>query len=198
MKTPPSGADALLQRFSGGDPEAADELIALLYKDLRRMASYYLRQERRDHTLQPTALVHEAYLRLANQKHVRWQSRTQFFAIASQLMRRILVDYARRHNAVKRGAAAKVPFEEAFLLSKEAPQQMLALDEMMGRLATIDAQQAQIVELRVFGGLTVEEVANLLNISPATIKRDWSVARAWLSREISRSANRGAREVESN
>jgi RNA polymerase sigma-70 factor, ECF subfamily len=198
MEASPKDVTSLIRRFNDGDPQVAEELIPLLYKDLRRMASYYLRRERRDHTLQPTALVHEAYLRLMNQKEVHWQNRSQFFAVAAQLMRRILVDYARRRRAIKRGSAApKILIEEAFALSKEAPADMLALDEMLARLAEIDVQQEQIVELRVFGGLTIEEVGHLLNISPATVKRDWSMAKAWLSREMARCSCHGAGEVES-
>ncbi len=149
------------------------------------MAAYYLRQERRDHTLQPTALVHETYLRLMDQKDVQWQNRSQFFGVAAQLMRRILVDYARRHHAVKRGGAmAKVSLDQAIILSREATGDMLVLDETLTRLAEIDPQQARVVELRVFGGLTVEETAELLGVSPATVKRDWSMAKAWLMREL--------------
>lgn len=192
MEDKPTAITALLQRFSSGDAQAADELISLLYKDLRRMASYYLRQERRDHTLQATALVHEAYQRLINQKDVHWQNRSQFFAVAAQLMRRILVDYARRHHAVKRGGlVAKLRIEEVLVLSKEAPDSLLALHEMLDRLAEIDRNQAYVVELRVFGGLTIEQVAQLLNLSPATIKREWTMAKAWLSRELARPSNHG-------
>jgi RNA polymerase sigma-70 factor, ECF subfamily len=197
MRAAGDGVTQLLQRFSDGDARAADELVPFLYKDLRRLASYYLRQERGGHTLQPTALVHEAYLRLMDQKDVRWQNRDHFFAVAAQIMRRILVDYARRHQAIKRGGAmVKIPIEETFLLSQQAPGAMLALDETLTRLAGIDARQARVVELRVFGGLTVEEMAHLLDTSAATVKRDWSMAKAWLSREMARSTSGGAGEVE--
>lgn len=185
MKTGLRDVTTLLRQFSAGDADAAGELIPLLYKDLRRMAAYYLRQERRDHTLQPTALVHETYLRLMDQKDVHWQNRSQFFGVAAQLMRRILVDYARSHHAAKRGGAmAKVSLDQAIILSREATGDMLVLDETLTRLAEIDPQQARVVELRVFGGLTVEETAELLGVSTATVKRDWSMAKAWLMREL--------------
>ena len=198
MEAAPKDITVLVQRFAAGDAQAADELVPLLYKDLRRMATYYLRRERHDHTLQPTALVHEAYLRLMNQKDAKWQNRSQFFAVAARFMRRILVDYARRHDSVKRGGAKpKVSIEEAFALSKETPEDLLALNELLADLSKIDAQQEQIVEMRIFAGLTIEEVADLLNISPATVKRDWKMAKAWLSREMTRFPDHGAGEMES-
>jgi RNA polymerase sigma factor (TIGR02999 family) len=147
-----------------------------------------LRQERSDHTLQPTALVHEAYLRLVDQKNVHWKDKGHFFAITAQLMRRILVDHARSHLAEKRGSgAAKVPLEDAVVMSKERPDELLTLDESLTRLGRMDPQQARIVELRIFAGLSVEDTAALLGISPATVKRDWSMAKAWLSLEIGKS-----------
>jgi len=195
----PADATALLQRFSAGDPQAAHELISLLYGDLRRLASYYLRKEYPGHTLGTTALVHEAYLRLIDQRHVRWLNRDQFFGVAAQLMRRILVDYARRRHAAKRGGhMAKVSIENVVALSKEAPEKMLVLHETLTRLANIDAQQARIVELRVFVGLSIDEAAECLDVSPATVKREWSMARAWLAREMGRSSAHGSPEVESN
>jgi RNA polymerase sigma-70 factor, ECF subfamily len=198
MEAVPKHVTTLLRRFRAGNAQVAEELIPLLYEDLRRMASYYLRRERQDHTLQPTALVHEAYLRLIDQKDAHWQNRSQFFAVAARLMRRILVDYARRRGAVKRGGAVpKIPFEEAFALSRQAPTDMLAFDHVLARLAEIDEQQEQVVELRVFGGLTIEEVGDVLNISPATVKRDWSMAKAWLSREMSKCSSHGAEKMES-
>jgi RNA polymerase sigma-70 factor, ECF subfamily len=198
MEGPPD-VTALLERFGSGDPSAADELIPLLYGELRRMASRYLRRERAGHTLQPTALVHEVFLRLLEQKDARWMNRSQFFGVAAQLMRRILVDYARRHYAAKRGGRmAKVPLNEGFALCKEAPDQMLSLDETLTRLANTDPQQARIVELRVFGGLSVEEAGELLSISPATVKREWTMAKAWLAREMARPDAHGSGRVESN
>jgi len=162
--------------------------MPLVYDELRRLASSYLRQERSDHTLQPTALVHEAYLRLVDQKNVHWKDKGHFFAITAQLMRRILVDHARSHLAEKRGSgAAKVPLEDAVVMSKERPDELLTLDESLTRLGRMDPQQARIVELRIFAGLSVEDTAALLGISPATVKRDWSMAKAWLSLEIGKS-----------
>jgi len=175
----------LLQQLRGGNQDVVSQLVPLLYDELRRLASYYLRRERPNHTLQPTALVNEAYLRLVDQTDVEWKNRSHFFGIAAQQMRRILVDYARSHQAAKRGgAAAKISLDEAMIVSKENPGEVLIVDETLRRLAAFDPQQAKIVELRVFGGLTVEEVAEALGISPATVKRDWTVARAWLTREM--------------
>ncbi len=193
MKTVPKDVTALLRQISNGNRDAVEELVPLLYNDLRRMAAYYLRRERRGHTLQPTALVHEVYLRLLDQKDVRWQNRSHFFGVAAQLMRRILVDYARSHQAAKRGGALpKISLEQVIVTSKERASELVTLDETLTRLASIDPQQARIVELRVFGGLTVEETAELLDVSPATVKRDWTMAKAWLRREIS---NRGKSEA---
>jgi RNA polymerase sigma-70 factor (ECF subfamily) len=175
----------LLANWSSGDLEAREALMPLVYCELRRLAASYLRRERSDHTLQPTALVHEAYLKLVEQKNVRWQHRSHFFAITAQLMRRILVDHARGHLADKRGSGApKVSLTEALTMSNERPGALLALDESLTRLAALDAQQGRVVELRVFGGLTVEETAAVLGISQATVKRDWSMAKAWLLGEI--------------
>ena len=183
----------LLASWSRGDVEAREALIPLVYGELRRLAASYLRRERSDHTLQPTALVHEAYMRLVEQKSVQWQNRGHFFAITAQLMRRILVDHARTHLADKRGSGApKVPLTEAIVMSQERPSELLALDEGLTRLAALDPQQARVVELRIFGGLTVEETAGVLGISAATVKRNWSMAKAWLSQEIRKAE--GSRE----
>lgn len=175
----------LLARWSRGDVDARDALVPLVYDELRRLAASYLRRERPDHTLQPTALVNEAYLRLVEQKNVHWRDKGHFFAITAQLMRRILVDHARSHVAEKRGSgAAKVPIEDAMAMSTERPGELLSLDESLSRLTELDPRQAQIVELRVFGGLSVDEVAHSLQISAATVKRDWTMAKAWLTVEI--------------
>jgi RNA polymerase sigma factor (TIGR02999 family) len=183
----------LLASWGQGNAEALEELMPLVYGELRRLAASYLRRERSDHTLQPTALVHEAYLRLVEQKDVQWRDRSHFFAITAQLMRRILVDHARTHLAEKRGSGApKVPLTEVIVMSQQRPAELLALDESLTRLASLDAQQSRIVELRTFGGLTVEETAEVLGISPATVKRDWSMAKAWLSQEIQKA--QGSRE----
>ena len=175
----------LLQQMESGDSDAANKLVPLLYRELRRMAASQLRRERPNHTLQPTALVNEAYLRLVDQKNAQWQNRNHFFGVASQLMRRILVDYARAQQAAKRGAGAgTVSLDEAMIVSEESAGDVLALDETLKRLADQDPQLERIVELRVFGGLSVEEVAAALSISPATVKRHWSMAKAWLTREM--------------
>lgn len=187
--TAPASKDVteLLADWSKGDREALNKLIPLVYNELHRLASRYLRRERPDHTLQTTALVHEAYLRLVHEKNVNWQSRVQFFAVASQLMRHILVDYARGHNAAKRGGDyAKVSFDEAMIVSEEKSADLMALDEALNSLAAIDPEQSRVVELRVFGGLTVEETAEALGVSPRTVKREWSMAKAWLHRQITK------------
>lgn len=181
----------LLAQWSRGDIQAREALMPLVYDELRRLAGSYLRRERIDHTLQPTALVNEAYLRLAAQRDVQWKDKGHFFAITAQLMRRVLVDHARSHLSEKRGrGAAKVPLEGVLAMAKEQPSDLLTLDESLHRLAQVDCRQAQIVEMKVFGGLSVEDIAGLLGISPATVKRDWSMARAWLAREIG--AKRGS------
>jgi RNA polymerase sigma factor (TIGR02999 family) len=161
--------------------------MPLVYNELRQLAASHLRRERSDHTLQATALVHEAYLRLVRQDSVNWQNRHHFFGAAANLMRRILVDHARGHAAEKRGSGiSRVPLTEAIAMSQQQPAELLALDESLTRLAAVDPQQGRIVELRVFAGLSVEETAEILGVSPATVKRDWAVAKAWLLRELSR------------
>jgi len=177
----------LLEELRGGNEDAVARLVPLLYSELRRMAASYLSRERRDHTLQPTAVVHEAYLRLVDQKNVHWQNRQHFFGVAAQAMRRVLVDHARSHQSLKRGGAqGKVPLESAMVCATDRSVELVAIDEALSRLAAFDPQQARIIELRFFGGLTVEETAQVLGISPATVKRDWNVAKAWLTREIGR------------
>jgi RNA polymerase sigma-70 factor (ECF subfamily) len=178
----------LLADWNKGDLRAREALLPLVYTELRRLAAAYLRRERRDHTLQPTALVHEAYLRLVQERSVDWQDRRHFFSVAAKLMRRILVDHARAHVAAKRGGGlARVPLTDTIVMSREQPDKLLALDEGLTRLSAMDPQQGQVVELRVFAGLSVEETSQSLGISPATVKRDWAVAKAWLSREIQKS-----------
>ncbi len=175
---------------SGSSPEGEQALadwMVFLYSELRRLACYYLQQERANHTLQATALVHEAYLRLVNQQGVQWQSRTQVMAIAAQMMRRILLDYSRGHESAKRGGNVdRVFLEESSLVSKERTADVIVLDEALTRLAQVDAQHARVVELRFFGGLSIEETAEVLEVSPATVKRNWNVAKAWLARELQR------------
>jgi len=175
----------LLNEWNAGDERALDTLTPLVYEELRLQAARYLRRERPGHTLQTTALIHEAYLRLIDAKDVNWQSRAHFFAVAANLMRRILVDHARRRDAEKRGGShLRVQLDEALAVANETDVDLLAIDEALDRLAAIDPQQARVVELRFFSGLSVDETAAALGVSPKTVKRDWSVARAWLRREI--------------
>ena len=174
---------ALLKDWSGGDREALERLMPAVYGELKRLASSYLRSERPDHTLQPTALVHEAFLRLQGQRSVEWSNRAHFFGIAARIMRRILVDHARRRRAAKRdGAALRLTLADAGP-NDRAPE-LIALDSALTSLEQLDPQQARVVELRFFGGLTVEETAEAAGISTATVKREWRTARAWLRREI--------------
>lgn len=176
----------LLNDWSKGNKEALDQLVPLVYDELRRQAARYLRREQVGHTLQTTALIHEAYLRLVDQRSVHWQNRAQFFGIAGQMMRRILVDHARTKKRAKRGGSdIRVSLDQAVAISSKKDLDIVALDEALGRLEEIDPQQSRIVELRFFSGLSVEETAAVLGISAATVKRDWSVAKAWLHREIS-------------
>lgn len=189
MVPAPTNVTQLLIGWGKGDKEALDQLVPIVYEELRRQAARYLRRERVGHTLQTTALIHEAYLRLVDQKNVEWQNRAQFFGIAAQLMRRILVDHARTKKRAKRGGSdIRVSLGEADAFVKAQELDVVALNEALERLEQIDEQQSKIVELRFFSGLTVEETAAVLNISPATVKRDWSMAKAWLHREISSEA----------
>ncbi len=176
---------ALLGDWSRGNRTALNQLLPLVYAELRRVAARQLRSERPDHTLQPTALVHEAYMRLVDQRQVDWQNRAHFFGVAAQVMRRILVDHARRHGANKRGQGVRcVSLEEAQDVAAPNEIPVLALDHALDRLAKVDAELTRIVELRAFGGLTIEEAAHVLGVSPSTAKRDWRTAKAWLSREL--------------
>lgn len=171
----------LLSEARRGDENALNDLLPLVYDELRRVASNQLRNERSDHTLQPTALVHEAYMRLLEQRNVDWQNRVHFFSIAAEMMRRILVNYAIQRNAKKRGdGAAKVALDEAISFSKEKELDLVILDETLNELAKFDPDQAKIVELRFFAGLTIEETAQALGISDSTVKREWRSAKAWI------------------
>lgn len=178
----------LLAKWKAGDEQALRDLVPLIYEELHRLAHRYLQKERPDHTLQSTALVHEAYLRFSKQKQVGFQNRAHFFAASAQLMRQILVDYARSHRAGKRGGGYKLSIEEAPWLSEERGADLVLLDDALKGLAKLDPQQSRIVELRFFGGLSIEETAEILSVSPATVKRDWATARLWLSREMKRAA----------
>jgi RNA polymerase sigma-70 factor, ECF subfamily len=182
----PINVTELLVASSHGDPEALNKLLPLVYSELRRVAERYLRHERSDHTLQATALVHEAYLRLIDQ-NVPWQNRAHFFGIAAEMMRRILIDHARGLQAAKRGSGGiKLPLEEVINLSDERAADLLDLDEALKALAEIDPQKSRIVELRFFGGLSIEETAEVMGIGTATVIRQWKLAKAWLYHEVSK------------
>ncbi len=175
---------ALLRAWTGGDQIALDRLTPIVYDELRRLARHYMRGERAGHTLQSTALVNEAYLRLVDCERMHWQDRAHFFAVAAQMMRRILVDHARRRNLKRGGAVAHISLEEAATVSGRPDQNLVALDDAMEAFAKIDPRKVRVVELRFFSGLSVEETAEVLAISPVTVMRDWSSAKAWLHREI--------------
>lgn len=189
MPQPTDSPTQLLLRWKSGDQEALAQLIPLIYKELRLAAHRCLRAERADHTLQSTELVHEVYLRMAGGAPPVTQSRAHFVAIAARLMRQILVDYARRRSAAKRGPQYKVELDASFAIPQKQSVDVVVLDHALERLSRLDVQQERIVEMRFFGGLTVEETAAALEISPATVKRDWNMARAWLTREMGRSAS---------
>lgn len=175
----------ILKEWSSGNREIADEILPLVYHELRKLAAQYLRKERPDHTLQPTALVHEAYLKLVDISEVNWQDRMHFFAVSSQIMRNILVDHARARLSEKRGGGIqKIELDEAISFSNSSSVNLIELDDALKHLAEFDEQQCKIVELRFFGGLTIEEIARVLNISPATVKRDWVMAKAWLHKTL--------------
>jgi RNA polymerase sigma factor (TIGR02999 family) len=179
----------LLAGVRGRDKDAMERLVPLVYDELRRLAAGYLRHERPSHTLQPTALVHEAFLRLVDQDQAGWQNRAHFIGIAARMMRRLLVDYARRRSAAKRSLATGLPVDLSSQGCESAdPERILAVDEVLGRLAELDPQQERIVELRYFGGLSVEETAEALQISPRTVKRDWAMAKAWLKQQLAAGA----------
>ncbi len=189
----------LLAQLTKGDQQAASHLIPIVYRELRQIAGRYMRQERPDHTLQATALVHEVYLKLMEKQPVNWQSRAHFFAVAAQVMRHILVDHARAHLRDKRGGGqAHLPLDEALVFAPEQSTELVEIDAALHQLAELDLRQAKIVELRFFGGLTVEETAAVLGISPKTVKRDWSVAKAWLHGELKQSHGNVVEEVGDN
>jgi RNA polymerase sigma factor (TIGR02999 family) len=175
---------SILRAWSEGDRRALDRLTPIIYDELRRLARRYMRQERPGHSLQTTALVNEAYMRLIDYKRMQWQDRAHFFAVSAQLMRRILVDHARRHNLKRGGAVPHVSLDDAAAVSSEVPTDLVALDDALNALAQLDPRKARVVEMRFFGGLSVEETAAVLNVSPITVMRDWSSAKAWLYREL--------------
>ena len=182
---PEPDVTALLVEIANGNQAAQEKLVPLVYDQLKRLARRYMRRERAGHTLQTTALVHEAYLKLVGQHSPHWQGRDQFYGIAAQLMRRILIDHARRHLREKRGGTQViVPLEEGLAFTPEHSEDLLRLDEALDRLSKLDPRQSRIVELRFFGGLSVEETSRFLNVSPITVKRDWAVAKVWLYGEL--------------
>lgn len=190
VNPPSSEVTNLLRRWSDGDSTARDQLVPLVYDELRRMARRCLSDNGRDQTLQSTALVHEAYLRLVNRESVQWENRVHFFAVAAQLMRRILIDHVRKGRAKKRGGnAVTILLEEAIAIPERREMNLLQLDNALNTLARLDGMQSRLVELRFFGGLTIDEASLILGISPATAKREWATARLWLLREMSLPAN---------
>lgn len=187
MTRPPHEVSQLLVAWSDGDRAALDELTPLVYEELHRLAHNHMGRERQAHTLQTSALVNEAYLRLIDQKNVRWQNRAQFFSISSRLMRRILIDHARSHHYAKRGGGTRrVSLDEAAVVAQEQAAELVALDDALKSLAAIDPRKCQVVELRFFGGMSVEESAEVLGVSAVTVMRDWSTAKAWLQREMAK------------
>ena len=177
----------LLNSWSNGDDQALDKLIPLVYAELRKLARRYMGRENPDHTLQTSALINEAYLKLVDQQSVQWQNRAHFFAVAAQVMRHILIDHARAHRFAKRGAgAAKVSLDETAVLTDERASELIALDDALTTLASLDLRKSRIVELRFFGGLSIEETAEIMKVSPKTVTREWRSARAWLRQEMSK------------
>lgn len=192
-KPSPHEVTQLLQAWSDGNEEALDKLVPLVYGELHRLARHYMSGERPGHTLQTTELVNEAYVRLIDWKNVRWQNRAHFFGVAAQMMRRILVDFARsRHYAKRGGDACRVSLSEVAVVSPERGEDLIALDEALQSLAAIDARKSRIVELRFFGGLSVDETAEVLEVSARTVMREWSLAQAWLHRELNRGKSHDA------
>ena len=197
MKTPPGGeVSGLLRAWSRGDQSALERLTPIVYHELHRLASRYMRRERSGHSLQTTALVNEAYMRLVHYRRMQWQNRAHFFAVAAQLMRRILVEHARRHNLTRGGGLAHVSLDEAPVIGGSEDADLAALDDAMNALERIDPRKVQVVEMRFFGGLSVEETAEVLKVSPVTVKRDWRTARPWLYRELTGGTTDGLRTME--
>lgn len=186
MNQPQKDVTVLLNAVGAGDETAPGRLLELVYEDLRRLAAAYMKNERDDHTLQSTALVHEAFIRLVDWKTVSWENRAQFFAVAAEVMRKVLIDHARHKKAQKRDGGQKILLDEAVSFSSEKELDLLALEEVLTALETIDKRQAKIVELRFFGGLSIEETAHILKISETTVRREWTFAKAWFQRELTR------------
>ena len=183
---PSSEITKLLHAWSGGDQNALKKIIQVVYPELRRIARRCLGDERHEHTIQPTALVHEAYIRLIDIERIDWQDRAHFFAVSARIMRRVIVDYARaRHYAKRGGGLRRVDFREALIISSELGRELVEMDEALDELARFDSRKAQVVEMRYFGGLKATEIASVLGVSPQSVNRDWSLAKAWLAREMS-------------
>lgn len=198
-KAPPRGeVSGLLRAWGDGDRGALDRLTAIVYDELHRLARHYMRGERSGHSLQTSALVNEAYMRLVNYKDMHWQNRGHFFAVSAQLMRRILVEHARRHNLKRGGGVRHVSLEETAMVGGDRAPDLIALDDAMVVLARLDSRKVQVVEMRFFGGLSVEETAEVLNVSPVTVMRDWSAAKAWLYRELTSGMTNGLKSLETN
>jgi RNA polymerase sigma factor (TIGR02999 family) len=197
--TPPQPVTELLVAWGNGDETARDELMPLVYRELHRLAHQYMKRENPGHTLQTSALVNEAFVKLVDQRDVHWRNRAHFFGIAAQLMRRILVDHARSRQYLKRGGGAHhVSFEEVEIVSQERAADVVALDDALTTLAAVDTRKSQIVELRFFGGLSIEETAGVLAVSPGTVMRDWTLAKAWLRREMTTAKDNQLRADESS
>jgi len=179
-----SEISSLLRAWSDGDQSALQDLTAVVHEELRRLAHHYMQRERSGHTLQTTALVNEAYIRLVDYKRMQWQDRAHFFAVAAQAMRRILIDHARSHNIKRGGGVPHVALDDIAIVSGDRSGDLVALDDAMNALARLDLRKVQIIEMRFFGGLSVEETAEVLKVSPATVRRDWSIAKFWLYREL--------------
>src|SRR6202049_14946 len=196
----PAGADisSLLRAWSDGDADALARLTPIVYDELHRLADRYMKRERRGHSLQTTALVNEAYVRLVDYKRMQWQNRAHFFAVSAQLMRRILVEHARRHNVKRGDGVPHVSLEEASMVGPGRARDLVMLDEAMNALARLDPRKVHVVEMRFFGGLSVEETAEVLKVSPITVMRDWSTAKAWLYRELTGGAGHGFRSMETS
>jgi RNA polymerase sigma factor (TIGR02999 family) len=189
----PEGVTGLLLAWNDGDESALEKLVPVVYQELHRLAKRQMQRERPDHTLQTTALINEAYLRLVGLRNVHWQNRAHFFGLCAGLMRRILVDFARSHHYAKRGGGAQpISLNESLVVSPQLSTDLVAVDDALKALTTIDARKGQVVELRFFGGLTLEETAAVLKVSPDTVRRDWRLAKSWLLRELSRDARYGA------
>ena len=197
-KSPLEEVSGLLRAWSDGDRDALDRLTPIVYDELHRLARRYMKRERPGHSLQATALVNEAYMRLVDYKGMHWQNRAHFFAVSAQLMRRILVEHARRHNLKRGGHVPHVSLEDTVIVGEDRDADLVSLDEAMNTLAQFDARKAQVVEMRFFGGLSVDETAEVLKVSSVTVMRDWSTAKAWLYRELAGGANDGLGSLETS